>query len=183
MDLPNEIYFDIEGIDASLANAIRRVIIGRIPSIVIDTACVKENDSFLCDEFIVHRLGQIPLRKKPDEVITDFKIKLEEIGPKRVYSRDIQFPPGIEPVSNDIILLDLGPEELIKITGNIEEGSPKEHSKYSVSCGTSYKKIVDKEVVKFRFHVETTGSLTAKQAWNEALKIIKDELLQYKKFL
>ena len=81
--------FDIilNNINVSIANALRRVIISQIPTIVIDTVCIKENNSGLCDEMIAHRLGLIPLRKTTQDPTTEFKISLEEVGPKRVYSR------------------------------------------------------------------------------------------------
>jgi len=168
--------------DVSLCNAIRRTIISGVSSIVIDTVCIKENDSFLCDEMIAHRLGLIPLRKTTSEPTTEFKIKLEEVGPKRVYSRDIIFPSGIEAVNPDIIILNLGIDECIKLTGLTEEGTAidQNHSKFSVSCGTTYKKISDN---LFRFHSETTGSISAKDAVLKAIEILKDELIMYKKML
>ena len=165
-------YDFIVNIDASLANALRRIMIGQVPSIVIDTVCIKENDSSLSDEIIAHRLGQIPLRKTISDPITDFKIKLDEVGPKRVYSRDIVFSPGIEPVSKDIILLNLGSNECIRLFGNTEEGTGQEHAKWSVCCGTSYKKLSDNS---FQFHIETTGAKSAKETWKEAIQILRNE--------
>lgn len=177
----NEWNFVVNGIDTSLANALRRIMISQVPTIVIDVVTIKQNDSCLCDEIIAHRLGQIPLRKtKLDQDITDFKIKLEEVGPKRIYSGNIIFPPGIEPVSKDIILLNLGPDECIKICGNTEEGIGREHSKFSVCSGTSYEKINDNS---FKFKIETNGSLTAKETWFKAIEILREELIYYKKLL
>ncbi len=168
--------------DVSICNAIRRTIISGIPNIVIDTVCIKENDSNLCDEMIAHRLGLIPLRKTTLEPITEFKIKLEQIGPKRVYSGDIVFPPGIEAVSSDIIILNLGTDECIKLIGSTEEGTviDQNHSKFSVSCGTTYKKLSDNS---FQFHAETTGSIGAKDALLKAIQIVKEDLIFYKKLI
>lgn len=168
--------------DASLCNAIRRTIINGISSIVIHTICIIENDSQICDEMISHRLGLIPLKKTTLEPITEFKIKLEEIGPKRIYSKDIIFSPGIEPVSPDIIILDLNADEYIKLIGTTEEGTYLEqgHVKFSVSGGTSYKKLSDN---LFQMHVETLGNISAKDALIRAIQIIKEDLIRYKKLL
>lgn len=173
--------FTLNGIDSSIANALRRIMIGQVPSIVIDTVTIKENDSSLCDEIIAHRLGQIPLRKiGGTEGQTEFKIKLEQIGPKRVYSRDIIFEPGIEPVSQNIILLNLGDGECIRLVGQTEEGIGRDHAKFSVCCGTSYEKLTDSS---FKFHIETSAAKTAKETWLEAIDILRNELIAYKKLL
>ena len=175
--------FTIKGINTALANSLRRVMIGQIPSIVIDSVCIKENNSSLCDEFIVHRLGQIPLRITTtilNTAILNTTITLEEIGPKNVYSKNIIFPPGIEPVSPDILLLKLGTNEIIKLHGTTEEGTGREHAKWSVCAGTSYSKINDNT---FEFQINTNGTLTAKETWLTAIKILQNELINYKKLV
>lgn len=180
--MSTEFEFIING-DTALCNAIRRTIINGIPSTVIDTVCIRENDSSLSDEMIAHRLGLIPLRKTEAETCgSEFKISLDQTGPKRIYSRDIVFPPGIEAVSPDIIILILGKDERIDLIGYTEEGTDidQKHSKFSVSCGTTYQKLSDN---KFRFCCETTGSISAKDAVIKAIQIIREELVNYKKLV
>jgi len=182
MEDPNTWDFIVNGIDASLANSLRRVMISQVSTNVIDIVTIKENDSSLCDEMIAHRLGQIPLCKTKDyqEGLVEYKIKLEEIGPKSVYSRDIIFPPGFEPVSKDIILLRLDKDACIRLVGNIEEGIGKDHYKFSPCCGTSYEKLTD---TSFKFHIEVTGCITARECWFKAIDILREELIAYKKLL
>ncbi len=178
-----EVSFDfILNSDTSLANALRRTMIGRIPSYAIDTVCIKENDSpVLCDEFIAHRLGMIPLRYEGEESIIILKVKLAATGPCKVYSRDLVFNTEcIKPVSPDIFIMELGKEETIDLFGQIEKGNGSEHAKWNVSCGTSYKKLGDD---KFQFHIETTGALTAKETFNKAIDLIKADIVRYKKML
>lgn len=180
--LPDTEFELIANISVEYANAIRRTIISQISSIVIDTIYIKENDSSICDEMIAHRIGLIPLKKTTLDPTTEFKIKLEQIGPKRVYSRDIIFPSGIEAVSPDIIILNLGHNEIIKLTGTTEEGTPidQNHSKFSVSCGTTYKKLSDNS---FHLKIETTGSISAKDALLKSIEIIKEDIINYKKMV
>ncbi|KAG1666243.1 hypothetical protein FOA52_011545 [Chlamydomonas sp. UWO 241] len=53
--------FVLSGTDASIANALRRVIIAEVPTISVDLVEVENNTTVLNDEFIAHRLGLVPL--------------------------------------------------------------------------------------------------------------------------
>lgn len=178
-------YDFILNVDSSLANSLRRILIGQIPSVAIDTVKIEENDSQLCDEMIAQRLGLIPLRvtsvnNESSQSVNEYTVKLDQIGPKRIYSGDLIFSPGIEPVNPDIILLNLGPGEQLRFSGETEIGIGKQHAKFSVCCGTSYKKLSD---TSFQFHVETTGTITGKEAFVTAVDILKRELNVYRKLL
>jgi len=57
---------DIVGIDAPLANALRRILIAEIPTMAFDKAIIYQNTSILQDEVMAHRLGLIPVDVNPD---------------------------------------------------------------------------------------------------------------------
>lgn len=59
---PHEIKFILSETDVSMANALRRIMIGEVPTMTIDLVDFQENTTVLNDEYIAHRLGLIPLR-------------------------------------------------------------------------------------------------------------------------
>jgi DNA-directed RNA polymerases I and III subunit RPAC1 len=61
-NLPFDASFSIIGIDASLANAIRRILIAEVPTLAIEQVFVSNNTSVIADEVLAHRLGLIPLQ-------------------------------------------------------------------------------------------------------------------------
>ncbi|XP_027063281.1 uncharacterized protein [Coffea arabica] len=61
----DDIEFDLIGIDASLANAFRRILIAELPTIAIEKVLIANNTSVIQDEVLAHRLGLIPLQVDP----------------------------------------------------------------------------------------------------------------------
>ncbi|EIN06450.1 RBP11-like subunits of RNA polymerase [Punctularia strigosozonata HHB-11173 SS5] len=57
--------FDLVGVDASIANAIRRILIAEVPTIAIEHVYVWNNTSVIVDEVLSHRLGLVPLNVDP----------------------------------------------------------------------------------------------------------------------
>lgn len=63
--------FQLSNTDVSMANALRRTMIAEVPTMAIHLVTVLENTSALADEYIVHRLGLIPLHSEQVERFSD----------------------------------------------------------------------------------------------------------------
>lgn len=63
------IEFDLIGVDASIANAIRRVLMAEVPTVAIEHVYIWNNTSIIQDEVLAHRLGLIPIYFDPDRII------------------------------------------------------------------------------------------------------------------
>lgn len=100
------IEFDLVGVDASIANAFRRILIAEVPTIAIEHVYVWNNTSVIHDEVLAQRLGLVPIDVDPalmefhDGVATDrntlvFRLQLacerrkgaarDETNPEKLY--------------------------------------------------------------------------------------------------
>ena len=59
------IEFDLVGVDASIANAFRRILIAEVPTVAIEHVYVWNNTSVIQDEVLAHRIGLVPLNVDP----------------------------------------------------------------------------------------------------------------------
>ncbi|KAK7103479.1 DNA-directed RNA polymerases I and III subunit RPAC1-like [Littorina saxatilis] len=65
LDYIDEMEFDMIGIDAAIANAIRRILIAEVPSMAIEKVHIYNNTSIIQDEVLAHRLGLVPIKADP----------------------------------------------------------------------------------------------------------------------
>jgi DNA-directed RNA polymerase I and III subunit RPAC1 len=76
---PADSSFSLVGIDASIANAFRRILLAEVPTMAIEHVFIQNNTSVVQDEVLASRLGLVPLKgntqalkymrwmKKPDQ--------------------------------------------------------------------------------------------------------------------
>ena len=69
-----ELVFDITGVDPTLVNTLRRIMIAEIPTMAIETVIINQNTSIIPDEVLAHRLGLIPILADAN----DFEEKKED---------------------------------------------------------------------------------------------------------
>ena len=53
--------FEMKGVDLSVANALRRIMIAEVPTVAIENVLVRNNTSVIQDEVLAHRLGLVPI--------------------------------------------------------------------------------------------------------------------------
>ncbi|KAK1937629.1 DNA-directed RNA polymerase, alpha subunit, N terminal domain containing protein [Babesia divergens] len=103
---------EIEGLNVTIANAIRRILLAEVPTLAIESVHIYQNTGVLQDEVLAHRLGLIPYDCDPDliqfrnnEELSDknsvcfhlnVKCTRAELGDRTnmpVYARDLKWVP------------------------------------------------------------------------------------------
>ena len=156
----NQISFSLDGVDTSVSNAIRRICIAEVPTIAIDLVEILENSSVLCDEFISHRLGLVPLVSTAAKDMnfpydfstgeesgrTDIEFELSVRGSSEhtcdVTSDDLVcYDQRVQPVrltnsdgnnaNTGILIVKLRKHQEVKIRCIARKGTGKDHAKWS----------------------------------------------------
>ncbi|MFX1520327.1 MAG: DNA-directed RNA polymerase subunit D [Promethearchaeota archaeon] len=161
---PNMLRFMLEDVDASFANALRRIMIAEVPTLAIEDVIIIENTSALYDEILAHRLGLIPLKTDlesfvlpqdcgcggtncPRCSVTLTLVKeAKELDTQDenviVYSGDlVSQDPEVVPVSDLIPIVKLAMGQRIELEAIAQLGKGKTHAKWQPVSTCSYKYI------------------------------------------
>ncbi|GBE59849.1 DNA-directed RNA polymerase I RPAC1 [Babesia ovata] len=103
---------EIEGLNVTIANAIRRILLAEVPTLAIESVHIYQNTGVIQDEVLAHRLGLVPFDCDPDLIpfrnIEDlsgknsvcFHLKVQctraDLGDRPnlpIYSRDLKWVP------------------------------------------------------------------------------------------
>ena len=195
----DEAIFSLIGIDASIANAFRRILLAEVPTLAIEKVYIENNTSVLADEVVAHRLGLIPLtgstaglkwlrwfvEPNPEEnfegmsrtdyntIIFNLKVtctdnpdaSTQETDPKKKYSNSMIYsshlvwaPLGrqktifaddpIRPVSEDILIAKLRPDQELEMTMHANLGIGKDHAKFSPVATATYRLLPTIDILK-----------------------------------
>ncbi|AAL81771.1 DNA-directed RNA polymerase subunit D [Pyrococcus furiosus DSM 3638] len=135
----DSIKFVLKGVHVSFANALRRTILGEVPTFAVDEVEFYENDSALFDEIIAHRLAMIPLTTPVDRFELDalelddytVTLSLEAEGPGIVYSGDLKSDdPDVKPVNPNIPIVKLAEGQRLVFNAYAKLGRGKDHAKW-----------------------------------------------------
>ena len=164
----DKLSFVLSGVEAPVANALRRAMISEVETAAFDKIHLYQNTGIMADEVFCHRLGLVPLwvpdvaavPAAPEElgsvdwdINKALKFKLHvKCGPgegtKAVYSRDIVFcgeadadeqTRAPQVVLPDILLTKLRPGQEVEAELYALRGSGQLHAKWSPVCTASYR--------------------------------------------
>jgi DNA-directed RNA polymerase subunit D len=168
-------------------NAIRRLSISEVPTLAIDDVVILENSSVMHDEAIAHRVGLIPLRTDLDRFVmphdcdckstlgcskcrvllvldSEANEKTKVVTSGELLSED----ELVKPVSRDIPIIALAPNQKLKFEAYARLGVGKDHAKWQPTSAAIVKD--GKNENEIVLTIETNGSLTAEEVVMAALE-------------
>ncbi|KZV36216.1 hypothetical protein F511_14234 [Dorcoceras hygrometricum] len=133
----DDLEVDMIGIDASLANAFRRILIAELPTMAIEKVLVANNTSVIQDEVLAHRLGLIPL--KVDPRLFDYISENDEPNEKNtiVFKLHVRCERGsarIKVKSDELKWLPKGSEFVLNSEKSTADSTSKTKTYTSFSC-------------------------------------------------
>jgi DNA-directed RNA polymerase subunit D len=192
-DTAEKTALQLEGLDRSYANAIRRFCLSEVPSMAIDDVVILENSSVLYDEILSHRLGMIPLKTDLERYILPEKcdcgnplgcqkcrvlLVLDATAhdkPRTVYSGDlVSEDREIAPISPSIPLVKLAQGQSVKLEAYARLGRGKEHAKWQPA--TTSVLTEGKSDDSYVLRVESSGGMPAKDIVIKAIGILEEKL-------
>ncbi len=161
-------------------NSLRRLAISEVPTLAIDDVVILENSSVIHDEAVAHRLGLIPLKTDLARFVMphecDCKSTLgcskcrvllvldAEANEKTKVVTSGEMVPEDEfakPVSKDIPIAVLAPNQKLKFEAYARLGIGKDHAKWQPTSAAVVKDGKDEnEIILI---LETNGALTAEE--------------------
>ncbi|MDY6770153.1 MAG: DNA-directed RNA polymerase subunit D [Candidatus Nanohaloarchaea archaeon] len=179
------IEFDLDGASVEFANALRRTMIGGIPTLAVEEVRVTANNSGLFDEILAHRIGLVPWEfdagnhTLPEECDCEdgcpqcqVSMALQVEGPAEVTAADISAPDeDVEPANPETRIADLKEDRVLELEMTAHLGLGKEHAKWqAANAAYSY------EDDTFHFEVESVSGLTPRTVVQHAIQELEDGL-------
>jgi DNA-directed RNA polymerase subunit D len=171
LEKENKLEFLLRGASVPFSNLIRRYGIGQVPVYAIDRVTFYENGSAMFDEYVAHRLGQVPLTSdsgKAEEVV----LTLEAEGPTTVLSRELKSTDAkIKASIDNIPLLKLLEGQNLRLEAKAHKGFGRQHAKYQPGL-IAYEVLSPNE---FKFKVESFMQLEPRELLLRSADVIIDK--------
>lgn len=168
---------EISEINEVIANALRRSMMIKVPTLSVEELKIRDNGSALIDEVLANRIGQVPL-KVPQNVDEDdtVHIALKQEGPGTVMAEDLQADNDeAEPVNPEAVIVELKEDQAVDLEAEAELGRGEKHAKHQ--GGTiGYEK---KEDGVYEFRIESTSGYTNEDLIEAAVEELQKELDEF----
>lgn len=164
----------------AVANALRRSMMARVPTLAIEELDVVQNESGLFDEDLANRMGMVPftIPKKFDEE-DELHIAVKKEGPTNVTSGDIQTDnEEAEPINDDIALIKLKEGQELDFEATATLGTGREHAKHQGGT-VGYEKDGD----DFVFRIESTSGYSNEELLEASIEELESELDEFEEKL
>lgn len=160
----------------AVANALRRSMMTKVPTLAIKEIHVVKNESGQFDEMLANRLGQVPFTvpQKFDEDDT-LHIAIKKEGPVKVKSGDIQTDnEEAEPVSDGVDIVTLKEDQDLDLEAEAVLGTGDEHAKHQGGT-VGYEKDGD----DFIFRIESTSGLSNEELLEASIQKLQEDLDEF----
>lgn len=155
----NRYEFDITGVDLSIVNSIRRIILADIPVVGFDgeidpSLTIHANNGPLHNEFMLHRFGLIPIHMSPDETdmfeqdsyvftlkvhnttnitqnVTTADFTVTKDGQPLPEKEVARLFPADEYTGDRILITRLRPDEMLSVEGQAVKKTARHHAGFS----------------------------------------------------
>ena len=165
----NKLEFMLKGASVPFANLVRRFGIGQVPVFALDSITFYENSSAMFDEYLAHRLGQVPLLSDSGRAAEEIGFTLEASGPGTVYSRELKSTDAkVKAAIADIPLLKLLEGQNLRLEAKARRGIGRVHAKFQPG-------LISYEVLKpteFRFKVESFMQIEPRELLEKTAELV-----------
>ncbi len=181
------ITFELSGATPAFANALRRTMIGEVPTLAIENVTFTQNSSGLFDEIVAHRLGMIPWEYDPEKY--EFRdecdcedgcmqctvtMVLDRDGEANVVAADMKpTDDEVTPANPDTKIVELKEDGNIELEAEAIKGRGRDHAKWqAANASYSYQKGDD----TFHFTVESVSGLDPRTIVDYAIQELRDDV-------
>jgi DNA-directed RNA polymerase subunit D len=181
-------------------NSLRRLAISEVPTLAIDDVVILENSSVVHDEAVAHRLGLIPLKTDLARFVMphecDCKSTLgcsrcrvllvldAEANEKTKVVTSGEMVPEDEfakPVSKDIPIVVLAPNQKLKFEAYARLGIGKDHAKWQPTSAAVVKDGKDEDEIMLV--LESNGALTAEEVLLASAERLTSKITNFKQIM
>lgn len=181
-------------------NSLRRLAISEVPTLAIDDVVILENSSVMHDEAVAHRLGLMPLRTDPGRFVMPHecdckstlgcsKCRVLLVLDSEANEKTLVVTSGemvsedelVKPVSKDIPIVVLAPNQKLKFEAYARLGIGKDHAKWQPTAAAVVKDGKDESEIILM--IESNGALTAGEIVTVAAEQLASKVKSFKQLV